>query len=125
MKNSIQKREKFMSKDIARKDADKTIEKTKKGEVEVLEPIQKSTPFFSFYYSYKEISSVNGQTRIRSKKKQFMNGKLESEEFEGTLGGHVYDHMVSDMQKNFLNCLDTFLKPFSALLSFGSKNSKK
>ena len=114
-----------MSKNIDRKDSDKAIEKTKKGEVKVLEPIQKSTPFFSFHYSYKEISSVNGQTRIRSKKKQFMNGKLESEEFEGTLGGHVYDHMVSDMQKYFLNSLDTFLKPFSALLSFGSKNSKK
>jgi hypothetical protein len=114
-----------MSKDIARKDADKTIEKTKKGEVEVLEPIQKSTPFFSFHYSYKEISSVNGQTRIRSKKKQFVNGKFESEEFEGTLGGHVYDHMVSDMQKYFLNSLDAFLKPFSALLSLGSKNIKK
>ena len=114
-----------MSKDIARKDADRTIEKTNKGEVEVLEPIQKSTPFFSFHYSYKEISSVNGQTRIRSKKKQFMNGKLESEEFEGTLEGHVYDHMVSDMQKYFLHQIDAFLKPLSILLSFGPKNSKK
>ena len=114
-----------MSKDVVRKDADKMIEKTNKGEVEVLEPIQKSTPFFIFHYSYKEISSVNGQTRIRSKKKQFVNGKFESEEFEGTLGGHVYDHMVSDMQKHFLNSLDTFLKPFFALLPFGSKKSKK
>ena len=114
-----------MSKNIARKDADKMIEKADKGEVEVLEPIQRMTPFFSFHYSYKEISSVSGQTHIRSKKKQFVNGKLESEEFEGTLGGHVYDHMVSDMQKHFLNCLDTFFKSFSALLSFRSKNSKK
>jgi len=114
-----------MSKDVARKDADKVIEKADKGEVEVLEPIERMTPFFSFHYSYKEISSVRGQTHIRSKKKQFVNGKFESEEFEGTLGGHVYDHMVSDMQKYFLNSLDTFLKPLSALLSLGSKNIKK
>lgn len=107
------------------KDVDRTIEKTNKGEVEVLEPMQKSTPFFSFHYSYKEISSVNGRTRIRSKKRQFMNGKFESEDFEGTLGGHVYDHMVSDMQKHFLNYLGTFMKPFFGLLPFGSKNSKK
>ena len=114
-----------MSKNIARKDADKLTEKADKGEVEVLEPMRKYTPFFSFHYSYKEISSVNGQTHIRSKKKQFVNGKFESEEFEGTLGGHVYDHMVSDMQKYFLHQIDAFLKPLSTLLSFAPKNSKK
>ncbi|HOD34354.1 MAG TPA: hypothetical protein PLR20_01880 [Syntrophales bacterium] len=114
-----------MSKDVIGKDTDSAVEKTNKGEVEVLEPMQKSTPFFSFRYSYREISSVNGRTQIRSKKRQFTNGKFESEDFEGTLGGHVYDHMVSDMQKYYLNYIDTFLKPFFALLPFGSKNSKK
>jgi len=114
-----------MAKYVAGKDDGRMIEKAKKGEVEVLEPIQKSTPFFSFHYSYKEISSVGGQTRIRSKKRQFTNGKFESEDFEGTLGGHVYDHMVSDTQKYFLNYIDSFLKPFYALLPFGTKNIKK
>ncbi len=114
-----------MAKYVAGKDDGRMIEKAKKGEVEVLEPMQKSTPFFSFHYSYKEISSVNGQTRIRSKKRQFMKGKFKSEDFEGTLGGHVYDDMISDMQKYFLNYFGTFLKPFWGLIPFGSKNSKK
>ena len=114
-----------MSKDVARKNADRTIEKADKIESEVLEPTHKMFPFISFYYSYKEISSVKGQTRIRSKKKQFANGKFESEEFEGTLGGHVYDRMVSDMQKYFFHQLSAFLKPFSMFLPFMSRDDKK
>jgi hypothetical protein len=113
-----------MSQDVLRKDADKTIEKENKGEIEVLEPSHKMFPFINFYYSYEEISSVNGQTHIRSKQKRFANGKLESEEFEGTLGGHVYDRMVSDMQKYFFNQIDTILKPISMFLPFGSKFRK-
>jgi hypothetical protein len=114
-----------MRKDIVRKDTRKDLEKGNRGEVEVLEPVQKITPFFSFHYSYQEISSVNGQTHIRSKQKRFANGKLESEEFEGTLGGHVYDRMVSDMQRHFFNQMEAFLKPFSMFLPFLSRDNKK
>jgi hypothetical protein len=107
-----------MRKDIVRKGANKDIGKASRGEIEVLEPTQNMSPFISFHYSYKEISSVNGQTQIRSKEKRFVNGKLESEEFEGTLGGHVYDRMVSDMQRHFFNQMEALLKPFSMFLLF-------
>lgn len=113
-----------MSEDVVRKDAVKTIKNADKSEVEVLEPSRRMFPFISFHYSYRELSSVNGQTRIRSKQKRFSNGKLESEEFEGTLGGHVYDRVVSDMQKYFFNQIDTMLKPISMFLPFGSKFRK-
>ena len=113
-----------MRKDITKKGINKEIEKTARGEIEVLEPVQKMHPFISFHYSYKEISSMNGQTRIRSKEKRFANGKLESEEFEGTLGGHVYERMVSDMQRHFVSQMEAFLKPFSMFLPCGPRDRK-
>ena len=113
-----------MRKDVTRKDASKDIEKASRGEIEVLEPTQTMSPFISFHYSYREISSVHGQTHIRSKEKRFANGKFESEEFEGTLGGHVYGRMVSDMQRHFFNQMEALMKPFSMFLPFGSKDRK-
>ncbi len=114
-----------MRKDIAKKGADRDIDKAGRGEMEVLEPVQNMSPFISFHYSYREISSVNGLTQIRSKEKRFANGKLESEEFEGTLGGHVYDGMVSDMQRHFFDQMEALLKPFSMFLPFGTRGRKE
>lgn len=113
-----------MKKEVVGKDTDRMIEKAGKCEVELLAPSQKMSPFFSFHYSYKEISSVNGRTHIRSEEKRFANGKFESEKFEGTLGGHVYENMVFGMQKYFLNQMDMFLKPFSMFLPFGGSREK-
>ena len=113
-----------MRKDITKKGINKDIEKADRDKIEVLEPAQKMSPFISFHYSYREISSINGRTHIRSKEKRFANGKLESEEFEGTLGGHVYDRMVSDLQRQFLNQMELLLKPFSMFLPFASRDRK-
>ena len=113
-----------MRKDITKKGINKDIEKADRDKIEVLEPAQKMSPFISFHYSYREISSINGRTHIRSKEKRFANGKLESEEFEGTLGGHAYDRMVSDLQRHFLNQMEAFLKPFSVFLPFASRDRK-
>ncbi|MRR14389.1 hypothetical protein EG833_02970 [archaeon] len=113
-----------MRKDITTKGINKEFGKATRGEIEVLEPMRETSPFISFHYSYKEISSINGHTHIRSKEKRFVNGKLESEEFEGTLGGHVYEKMVSDMQRHFFNQMEALLKPFSMFLPFGSRDRK-
>ncbi len=113
-----------MRKDIAQKGASKDIEKADRDKIEVLEPAQKTSPFISFHYSYREITSINGRTHVRSKEKRFADGKLESEEFEGTLGGHVYDRMVSDLQRQFLHQMEAFLKPFSMFLPFAPRDRK-
>ncbi|HNS54846.1 MAG TPA: hypothetical protein PKH25_08725 [Syntrophales bacterium] len=113
-----------MPEEITKRGIDSPIEKTKGGETEVFEPPQRTSPFIRFHYSYREIASVNGQTRIRSKEKRFADGRLESEEFEGTLGGHVYDNVVSGMQRQFLRQMEAFLKPFSMLLPFGPRDRK-
>jgi hypothetical protein len=117
-------RDGLMRKDMTKKGTSKDIEKANRDEIEVLEPMQNMSPFISFHYSYKEISSIHGRTHIRSKEKRFANGKLESEEFEGILGGHVYNNMVSDMQRHFFNQMEALLKPFSMFLPFGSKDRK-
>jgi len=113
-----------MRKDIVKKGINTDIEKWNEGEIEVLKPVQKMFPSINFHYSYREISSMNGRTKVRAKEKRFANGKLESEEFEGTLGGHVYDGMVSDMQRYFFNQMEALLKPFFMFLPFGSKHRK-
>jgi len=117
-------RECIMPREITKKKIDKPVEKTGGGGMEVLEPLQRMSPFISFRYSYREISSVNGRTQIRSKETRFADGKLESEEFEGTLGGHVYENMVSAMQRQFLRQVEAFLKPFSMMLPFGPRGHK-
>jgi len=95
-----------------------------KKEMEILDPLKKASPFLSFHYSYREISSDGGKTHIRSKEKSFENGKFKSEEFEGTLPGNV-SNMIGEMQKLFLNQLSAFTNPFSMFLSSGSRDKKR
>lgn len=111
-------------KDIDGRDAQKATEKANADEIEVLEPVKRMFPFISFHYSYREVSSADGQTRIRLKQKRFANGKLKSEEFEGMLQGYVYDRMAQDMQKFFFNQIEAILKPISMFLPFGSRFRK-
>ncbi len=114
-----------MPREIPKKKIDKPGEKTGGGGMEVLEPVQRMPPFISFRYSYREISSVNGRTQIRSKETQFADGKLESEEFEGTLDGHVYANMVAGMQRQFLGQMEALMKSFSMFLPFGPRDRRK
>lgn len=114
-----------MRRDVTKKGVSKDIEKSPRREVEVLEPVQRTSPFISFHYSYREISSVNGRTHIRSKEKRFADGRLESEEFEGTLDGHVYDEMVTGLQRQFLDRVEALMRPFSMFLPFGPRDRRK
>jgi len=78
-------------------------------EVVVLEPGR--TPFFSFRYSFTEVSLVGGRTRVKSRQARFEDGKLTSEAFEGELDRTTYDQMVSQAQQHFWRSLSLFL-PF-------------
>ncbi len=115
----------MMRKDVTKKTTGKEIVKSPRREVEVLEPVQRTSPFVHFHYSYREISSVNGRTRICAKEKRFADGKLESEEFEGTLDGHVYDDMVTGLQRQFLGRVEALMRPFSMFLPFGPRDRRK
>jgi hypothetical protein len=76
----------------------------------------------SFRYAYKEVSLAGGTTRIRSREHRFMDGKFESEEFDGTLDGAVYHDAVKVTQDVLKSQVNSFIKLFSVFLPFsGSK----
>lgn len=72
--------------------------------------------FFSFRYSYQEMSSVKGQTHVFSREYRYENGKLSSEEFEGTTDGIVHEKAVQNMQSLVANSMDFFVKSFFSML---------
>ncbi|MGV8056671.1 MAG: hypothetical protein AB2L12_01350 [Smithellaceae bacterium] len=113
-----------MNKDLLKKDRYEIAKHQAKHDVEILDPVRKASPFINFRYSYKEISSIGGKTQIRSKEKSFENGNFKSEEFEGTLDGNVYSNIVGEIQKQFLNQMASFIKPFSMFLPFGGSKKK-
>jgi hypothetical protein len=92
--------------------------------VEYVQPSSRANGFFSFSYSYKEISSRGGKTYVKSKETRFEDGKLKSEAFEGTLHGSIYGSMVSEAQKLFLHQTASFLKQLSWFLPFPKKERR-
>jgi hypothetical protein len=77
--------------------------------------------FFSFTYSHREVSLSGGKTRIRSREYRFENGKLESEEFDGTLDAAAYRNAVAAVHDLAMAQARNFLQLFSAFLPFNRR----
>ena len=90
--------------------------------VEVVEPT--SNPFFSFRYSYTQMSVRGGRTHVTSKRASFEDGKLTSEAFAGELDRNVYDRSVSDAQRYFAGQTARFLQSLSLFLPFSRKQRR-
>lgn len=73
-------------------------------------------PFFSFRYSYSEISVRDGKAHVKSKKARFEDGKLQTETFEGELPRTAYDDAVRRAQQHVLDQAELFWRSLSALL---------
>jgi hypothetical protein len=103
--------DKFRAGRIARKDND--------GEDRANMPVPLSKPsgFFTFRYSSTEIFSQGGELHVKMKETTYQDGRLKSEECEGTLDRRAYDRMVSDAQVYFLNQAAGFLRLLFAPLS--------
>jgi len=98
---------------------------SKKQNTEVAETSPYSaTSFISYRYSYKSVSSFNGKTHIKAKQERFENGKFETEEFEGTADGNLYDNAVEDLQRSLIQNFSSLFNPFSFLPSFSQKDDK-
>lgn len=93
-------------------------------ELEIIDPVKRKSPFISFRYSYREVSSVGGNTYVKAKEKKFENGKLTSEEFEGVAPGNLYGNMVAEMQKMFFGQIASVVKAVAAFLP-GAKRDKR
>ncbi len=74
--------------------------------------------FIRYRYSYRCMSSANGQTHVRGKETRYENGQLETEEFEGTLEGDLHSHAMEEVQSHFSRQMALFFRPFAAFLPF-------
>jgi len=73
--------------------------------------------FFTFRYSSTEIYSQGGNLHVKMKETRYQDGRLTSEECEGSLDRQAYNQMVGEAQNYFLNQMSNFVKllygPFS------------
>lgn len=116
-----------MKHDIAKKTHNQTVQSADSGEVETTAPTSITNPFLQnpflkgsfirFNYSYREISSSAGKTHIHHREHRFEDGKLSSEEFEGTLDGQVYEEAVRNAQNRVMDSVKANLKLFTSMLS--------
>jgi hypothetical protein len=105
--------------------AERALLKVEKDAVEVIEPVSRANPFFSFRYSYTEISASSGKARVKSRNTRFEDGKLTSEAFEGELEASAYEQMVNQAQHHFLGQTALMMKALSWLLPFSGETSSR
>jgi len=101
--------------------AERAPRKVEQDAVEVMEPAPRANPFFSFSYSYTEISASGGKARLKSRRARFEDGKLTSEAFEGELDRSAYEKIASEAQHQFLAQTTLLMKSLSWLLPFSGK----
>jgi hypothetical protein len=82
-------------------------------------PYSHTNSFFTFRYSYTEISLQGGDLNVKMKETRFQDGKLVSEECEGTLDRNAYDAVVREAQQQFLNQVGSLMKLFFLPFSGG------
>jgi hypothetical protein len=82
--------------------------------------------FFSFTYSYRQVSNVGGKIHVKSRESRYRNGELESEEFEGTMeqGPSFYD-LQREIQGQLLQHMTSYLKWLSLFLPLPMKDKEK
>jgi hypothetical protein len=102
--------------------AERAPRKVEQDVVEVMEPASRANPFFSFRYTYTEISASGGKARVKSRRARFEDGKLTSEAFEGELDRSAYEQMVSAAQHRLLAQTASFMNSLSWLLPFSGKH---
>lgn len=90
-------------------------------DVERVEQAPPANPFFSFWYSYQEMHVAEGQTHVKSKEIRFEDGRIKSEEFEGTLPATFHERALLDMQRLFADQAMLLLKQFAFLPFFPKK----
>ena len=92
------------------------IEKQGREESDIINPMSFYSPFLSFRYSYRSIYSDGVNTHVKAKERRFENGKIESEDFEGTMEQSIYHQAAREMRRYLAMQVDFFLRPFSFLL---------
>lgn len=66
--------------------------------------------FFTFRYSSTEIFSEGDNLHVRLRETRYEDGRLKSEECEGTLDRQAYNQVMSEAQGFFLNQVANFTR---------------
>jgi hypothetical protein len=103
--------------------AERALRNVEKDAVEVNGSTSMATPFFTFRYTYTEISALGGKAHVKAKKARFENRKLTSETFEGELDRSAYEQMASQAQHYFLSQAALLLQPLSWFLPSSRNHS--
>jgi hypothetical protein len=113
----------FMSKGVQKIESGvlQELERMDDSPLAPVERPRRGNSFFSFTYSYHEISTFGEKTYVKSKQTRFEDGRLTSENFEGTLPRAAYDDAVVLAQQFWLNQMTQLLKGFSLFLPFRRK----
>ncbi len=88
------------------------------GMIEYREPAVVDYPFFNFRYAYVEVTSHGGKTCVKARETRLENGKLISEECEGSLDHNAAHRMMIDAHNQFINQMTALMKPFFAFSPF-------
>lgn len=93
---------------------------------ELAEPRRVTGPagFLTFRYSSTEIYSEGGHLHVKLRETRYENGRLKSEECEGTVDRQAYDRMVGEAQRYFLNQAANFTRLLFAPFSGGRRHDE-
>ncbi len=73
-------------------------------------------PFLNFHFSYTEVSSRDGSTRVSSRHARLQGGKLSTSSFEGELPSDVYGQAVAQVQRQFLDQAELMMRSLTWFL---------
>lgn len=73
-------------------------------------PFSKPSGFFTFRYSSTEIFSQGGDLHVKMKQTRYEDGRLTSEECEGTLDRQACGRVVAEAQGYFLGQMANFVR---------------
>jgi hypothetical protein len=80
-------------------------------------PLPYAGGLFTFRYSSTEMFTRDGNLHVKMKETRYQDGRLSSEECEGTLNTEAYDRLVSDAHAYFLNQSTGFMRMLLAPLA--------
>ena len=81
--------------------------------------------FFSFTYSYAELSSQGGRTHVKATQTRLHEGKLTSEAFEGELGADVHEAAIREVQQRLFDHAAWLLHPLGWLPWWPPRSDRK
>jgi len=80
--------------------------------------------FFTFRYSSTEIFSEGGNLHVKMRETRYENGRLKSEECEGTVDRQAYNQMMGEAQAYFLNQVANFTRLLFAPFARGRRHDE-